>query len=784
MKRIYKRYFLFFALALIPFHSSINGCGWSYEEDEMYYNLFNQLLLKEEGLRPFLLTATPGFFQTETDLSDENVDAWMSFMNSDEQLRNLDKQAVSELVYHTPLKKLNTKNCLPSSACAILASSQKGKQIISYLQYAKTLEPYAQENTETWEAARVEPPVKEEYKRFIEEGIQLWKSCNYNELKLRYGYQLVRLAHYAGRNEEALALFDNYVEPVRKEHIIYYYALEQKGGVLYNLQRNAEANYLFCQVFDHSDCRKKIAYNSIRIQGEVDWNRTYNLCKTNREKASLYAIRGYNTFSNETEEMRNILQISPASPYIKLLALRYINKLERYILDVSYTMEKSDCPFPSNSFSKEDYEKAKELIDTIINHPQTDEKDFWTIYLAHMAFLCKDYTLCENMLDQTKSSNPELLKQASRTRFCLYLTTLKSLGKEEEKHIRDYMAQKNIDKEFVREIVAHLYKQQGENGKAYLVHNSIDGLQESPDPVIIRSLIEEIEKNGTASVCASNNTVSKEDLPALFELQGTYHLRMGNFAESIKCYNKVPDNYTCFTQKYDYETNENIDLSPVDYNGYSNISPLVFSNGFKRWFNIPAEQEMKDTVYMRKEFSFLNKYHNKKTLAQSLLQLSEMAQKEDETAAYAAYLLANYYLNVSAKGYYRNIPFYFVDNSNSYKHFGTSVSEDEIPDLRKAYNYRDFYNLVLLTNDAFKALHIYERLAENAPEPELRAKALFMATACMSDLNANESRRDEAAAKRINRYYSELATKYSHTRFFTEAKNECKYFDYYIKNEF
>lgn len=353
-----------------------------------------------------------------------------------------------------------------------------------------------------------------------------------------------------------------------------------------------------------------------------------------------------------------------------------------------------------------------------------------------------------------------------------------------EQHIRDYIAPKNIDKEFVREIVAHLYKQQGKNGKAYLVHNSIDGLQESPDPVIIHSLIEEIERNGTASVCASNNTVNKEDLPALFELQGTYHLRMGNLAESIKCYNKVPDNYTCFTQKYDYETNENIVLSPVDYNGYSNISPLIFSNGFKRWFNIPAEQEMKDTVYMRKEFSFLNKYHNKKTLAQFLLQLSEMAQKEDETAAYAAYLLANYYLNVSAKGYYRNIPFYFVDNSNSYKHFGTSVSKDEIPDLRKAYNYRDFYNLVLLTNDAFKALHIYERLAENAPEPELRAKALFMAAVCMSDLKANESRRDEVAAKRINRYYSELATKYSHTRFFTEAKNECKYFDYYIKNEF
>lgn len=772
----YKRYFLLFAFAFIPFHSPINGCGWSYEEDEMYYNLFNQLLLKEEGLRPFLLTATPGFFETETNSSDENIEAWMSFIGSDEQLRTLDRQKVSELVYHTPLKKLDAIDCL--------SGTTMGKHIINYLRYAKTLEPYAQENTETWETARVAAPVKEKYKKFVEEGVRLWKSCNYNELKLRYGYQLVRLAHYAGNNEEALEFFDKYVEPVRKEHIIYYYALEQKGGVLYNLGRNAEANYLFCQVFDHSDCRKKTAYNSIRIQGEVDWKQTYDLSKTDRQKAALYAMRGYNTFSNETEEMRNILQICPGSPYIKLLALRYMNKQERFILDIFYNTEKNNRSFMSESFSKEDYENDKELIYSIINHPTTEEKDFWTLYLAHMAFLHKDYDLCGSMLDKIKTSNSELLKQESRTRFCLYLTTRKSLGQEEEKVIKNYMTKENIDKEFVREIVAHLYKQQGENGKAYLVHNNVDGLQESPDPVIINSLIEEIERNGTTSVCASTNSASKKDLPALYELKGTYYLRMGNFAESIECYSKVPDSYACFTQKYDYETNENIVLSPVDYNGYSNISPLIFSNGFKRWFNIPAEQEMKNTIYMRKEFSFLNKDHNKKTLAQSLLQLSEMAQKENEIAPYAAYLLANYYFNVSAKGYYRNIPFYFADNSNSYKHFGTSVSKDQIPDLRKVYNYRDFYDLVLLTNDAFKALHIYERLAENASEPELRAKALFMAAACTSDLNANKSLRNEVAAKQINRYYSELATKYSHTRFFTEAKNECKYFDYYIKNEF
>lgn len=774
-----KRYLLLFALALIPFHSSINGCGWWYSEDEVYYNLFDQLLLQEKGLRPFLLTGEPGFFKTETELPDENINAWMTFIGSDRKLRNLDKSAISELVYRTPLKELNTGNAISGTTCAIMSNSNIGKQVINYLRYAKTLEPYAQENTETWEQSRVQPPASDEYQKLLEEGIKLWKSSDCKELKLRYGYQLVRLAHYSDNNEEALELFNEYVEPVKQNHVIYYYALEQKGGVLYNLNRNAEANYLFCQVFDHSDNRKEIAYNSIKIQGEVDWNKTYGLCKTNREKAVLYAVRGYNTFSDETEEMRNILQVCPESPYLRLLAIRYINKLERSILNIFYDAEYTHSFMAVSQEIKKSYESDKELINSIIGNRQVGEKDFWSAYLAHMAFLCKDYKLCENTLDEIKTSNPELLKQVSRTRFCLYLTTLKRLGKEEEKDINEYLAKENIDKEFVREIVAHLYKQQGEYGKAYLVHNKIVSLEQNPDIVVINSLIKEYETNGNFSACISLDSINNTDMVTLYELKGTHYLRMGIIDESIKWYDKVPDDYTCFTHKYDYDNNEDTFLSATEYNGYSGISPLIFSNGFKRWFNIPAEKELTDVIYRQKEFSFLNKYHNKKTLAQSLLRLKEMAEKMDETGMRAAYLLANYYFNISSDGYYRNIPFYFCDNGYSSSHYRSSVI-NKFHDFSNEYNYKDFSSYVLLTNDAFKALHIYEDVARYSSDRELVARALFMAAACVRDLYSQ----NEEDKPKADRYYSKIARMYSDTNFFKEAKNECKYFDYYIKNEF
>ena len=756
----------------MPFHSSVNGCGWSYSEDEIYYNLFDQLLLKEEGLKPFLLTGEPGFFQTGTNLSDENIDAWMAFIGNDRKLRNLDKQAISELVYHTPLKELNTENIFSGSTCAIMNSTKTGKQIINYLQYAKTLEPYAQE--------RIQFPSTDEYKRLLEEGMQLWKSCNYKELKLRYGYQLVRLAHYSGENEEALELFDKYVEPVKQKHIIYYYALEQKGGVLYNLGKKAEANYLFCQVFDHSDCRKEVAYNSIKIQGEIDWNNTYKLCKTNKEKAVLYAMRGYNTFSNEMEEVNNILQVCPDSPYLKLLAIRYMNKLERSILNILYNMDDTHTFMKIPDEIKKCYTENKELINVIIKNPKVNEKDFWSAYLAHMAFLFKDYTLCESLLNGIRTSNANLLKQISRTRFGLYLTTLKKLGAKEEKSIEEYMIKENIDKDFVREIVAHLYKQQGEYGKAYLVHNKISNLEQNPDITIINSLIKEYEANGTLSTCADSTSITKDDITTLYELKGTYYLRMGDLSESIKWYDKVPDNYINFNLKYDWETDEYIAISSTEYNGYSGISPLIFSNGFKRWYNIPAEKELTDVVYRQKEFSFLNKYHNKKTLVQSLLRLKNMEKEKNETGMCAAYLLANYYFNISARGYFRNIPFYFANNGFSSTHFGESVSENEVPDFENEYNYKGFYYSVLLTNDAFKALSYYEHVARYSSNPELKARALFMASACAQDLYGG----NDGDYTTPEDYYSEIARKYSNTGFFNEAKNECKYFDYYIKNEF
>lgn len=171
----------------------------------------------------------------------------------------------------------------------------------------------------------------------------------------------------------------------------------------------------------------------------------------------------------------------------------------------------------------EGYQSSDEIT------PKWADKDFWALYLAHLSFLCKDYQQASALIDSVRTTKPELLKQKSRTQFSLYLAQLKFIGTDEEKTIRQYLQTSNADEDFINEIVGHLYKMQKDYGKAFLTHNRIEDLRQNPDPNIINSLMSNAEKENDQAL-----------LTQLYELEGTYFLRMNNFEEAAKWFAKVP----------------------------------------------------------------------------------------------------------------------------------------------------------------------------------------------------------------------------------------------------
>ncbi|UVQ70636.1 hypothetical protein NXX83_04895 [Bacteroides thetaiotaomicron] len=433
-----------------------------------------------------------------------------------------------------------------------------------------------------------------------------------------------------------------------------------------------------------------------------------------------------------------------------------------------------------------EYERGQKVIKAVMNHPKVSDKDFWALYLAHLSFLCKDYQQASALIDSVRTTKPKLLKQKSRTQFSLYLAQLKFIGTDEEKTIRQYLQTSNADEDFINEIVGHLYKMQKDYGKAFLTHNRIEDLRQNPDPNIINSLMSNAEKENDQAL-----------LTQLYELEGTYFLRMNNFEEAAKWFAKVPPSYSITHYDYDYETEKYIpvEILPNEFNGYSKISPLIFSNGFKRLFSVPADSQLTDTMY--EQYPYLNQEHDKATLTAALMQLEKESQMMTEESARAAYMLANYYYNISPTGYYRNIPTYFRDNSycwSAYGSYGSAVS-NRIPDYSKEYNYRDFTQEYMTINNMENALALYEQAATYFTDREWKARALFMASSCTMDLYAQNwwdnwnnildpdfKRSDEE--KKVDSYFYQLAKSYSDTQFFKQAVHECKYFDYYVKNEF
>ena len=118
-------------------------------------------------------------------------------------------------------------------------------------------------------------------------------------------------------------------------------------------------------------------------------------------------------------------------------------------------------------------------------------------------------------------------------------------------------------------------------------------------------------------------------------MEGTYFLRMNNFEEAAKWFAKVPPSYSITHYDYDYETEKYIpvEILPNEFNGYSKISPLIFSNGFKRLFSVPADSQLTDTMY--EQYPYLNQEHDKATLTAALMQLEKESQMMTEESARA-----------------------------------------------------------------------------------------------------------------------------------------------------
>lgn len=797
-----KKYILVLLLTSILINKT-NACSWS-SEDGTFYNLFDQQLISDKSLQPFFLTYDYTFYGDNlyeealpaAPVIDYNIVEWRKYF--DNQLSESDlsflvyKSSVSDLSGILSSKSLkNINDTLKKS----IYLTEKGSEAINYLLFAKKCEQFAiateeDNSNNSWSYIGVRKKMtKPEYMSTAKTGNLLYASTKNTAIKLRIAYQLVRLSHYGGFNEDAIRYFNTYVEPLKQKSLLYYYALEQKGGALFNQKKFAEAGCIYAEVFDHTTDRKIPCYASFRISNQMSFDKAILLCKTPNEKAALYVLRGFNKFSNGLSELKNIYAIAPNSAYLELMACRALLQMEHSAFQIP-NQYGSKNTFPLMNISGKAYlQKAILFTETLLKENKVKRIDFWQAYLAHLYLLNGDYVKSQTTAQKIISTDKLMLAQRDRTAFCAYIGNLKTIDASAEAKIYEHFLQNKEEKQkgFVYEILGHNYILQKNLAKAFLCHNNFSGLYGSLNIAIINDLIDFVSKKSKTNFEEQliNDKISfKDPLSELYDLKGTHYFKNDDLENALIWYKKVSKNLS-FLKLHEYDYDKNITIEKEgSFNGYSNIYAGIFSSKVQTFFDNTEANAFSDKTYQ--SFSFINSRMNKQELVEALIQLKKISAGKDEQAAKANFLLGNFYYNTSHWGYYRN--FFYYEAGNYYLSYLYGYNNTPEPSVKK-YNYNDGTGLISV-NHPQKAYDYFLKAESVSSDNELKAKTVFQAAKC--ELDMFFQKQDDLYFGYGGNYkllyststrpmFKRLKDNYAQTAYYKDIQSNCNYFKYYLQ---
>lgn len=780
-----------FTLLFFLFASRIFACSW-YSPDYVYYNLFVQEVMDEPRYFPFLLTKENWFYESDLGLHErnENIEDWQKHLAiSYDQAHYL----VFESERATLLKILAGDNTTDEKLNFITQKFvRKHKQDLRYLVYAKYLAPYMRisgSEKNYWDNEKLQSVSALNYETVISKLKKSWKKADSKNLKLRYGYQLVRFAHYSRMYSKAICFFDTYVESLDYRPIMYYYALDQKAGAERALGNLDQANYDFFQFFTHTKNRKQSAYISLQITNGLHLKNLLAKAKNETERNDIYLLMGYNDFNNPLAAFEKIVVNSPNAPQAKVLMARAINQLERNFFPLVY-----HCPYDEQNclnhientrlpitLSKKYVPFLEQVLQASvqqIENPAVQDHNFWGLTTAYLYFIQKKYDKAKTYLAKVKSTEKPYDAQKEKLALLIEITAQETITPAFEEVLitkyKKYLGEAPTKYEgsstqaFIADILANRYFLQKEYTRSFLMHNNVRALEYKPNLQILRD-IENLyyKKNKTnfekylAKNCiptifgyhASMKAIQEKNVSDYFaNMTGSVFLSQGNFKKALQEFKKVNDDFTLLRSEHIQTKNgewirQRKEYFEKRYNGYSNISSKIF--GYNRFvcFSCSEDQTMR-TDYLE-DFAFIKNSMNKRELAENLVKLAKIARGNDEKAAKANYLIGNFLFNTSLLGYYRHILTFSIGNYNSRKYHGYAYRNgyyNNYSDQKSPFQFylKAYKNKASYVDDFQLPLQYLKRALQTASNDELKARILFAAAKCEQGGYYQNSYKDKA----------------------------------------
>ena len=618
-------------------------------------------------------------------------------------------------------------------------------EVIDYLVFAKRCERHVTPSADPWEETPRDRAAMEE---LIEEGVRLFPDLESHYVRLRYAYQLIRLAHYAGLYQHALDLYDRLMPMVDNDPSIIEYWIEgHRAGALLKVGRHVEASYLYSRIFENCPSKRESAFRSFRIQTDEEWRQCLLLCQSDEERATLYALRARDADSRAVEEMEKIYDLDPQNEHLEILLVREMKKLEQNLLGLDFNdkraQNKAEFNIPRPWAG--DYVIAMQaFVRRVAGEGQVARPVLWKIAEGYLELLAGEYYYAARTFANARSMlnrrQQTLGDQLAKFELALRISAWERMADSVEIAAAEIMRnnlvyrQDSDFRDFLGDKMADLYDLSEEPGMAFLCRFPLQAMRPNPQQELINNLLAVAGKkdpNRFEKALLETSKISnvKSDLLDMQAVLYLSQMQPEAALETLKDMEPEWDNYGLF--------------NPFVERIHDNVSRPLPSN--VRTFN-------------------------RRELIERLLDLEYQAKSGVSNADSIYYQLGLAWYNMSYFGHSWKAMDYFRSGASLSK-WNLTDGDNIVPHYYYPFGNRENF-------DCSRALYYFEKTRLLADDPEIAARATYMAAKC--ERNAYYVNRFREGTTRTYEHFQLLEENYADTKFYQRVIKECKTFEAYV----
>jgi hypothetical protein len=769
----WKRFAIFLSSLLCCFFAEtiyVFSCGPEPDPYDYYPNFYNPGLTAQQGFEPFYYTGLASFYGNEEQEETINLKEWNTFFKGKATEKDL-----REFIYtysrpqmaalYTHMDK-GTALQLPDSAknnslTRYLVDS-KDKETLGYLMYAKQCEAYTGSN-DVW---NVPAPDSTTMARLARNGVQLYKACKDPQIKERFAFQAIRMAHYSKAFTQAIQLYDSLATP--SSSLIHYKTLALKAGALLRTGQPAKSTYFFSRVFENAPSQRTLAYVNSGWAA-ADKKAVLKLCANNSEKATVAAMYAFRTVDINPEGIREVYLLDPKSPMLDVLLGREINKLEDGLLYSILDGENSTWIW-GNKPEAPRVKAIQQLTDSMANGGKVKEPALWHTSSAYISFMQKDYAGANKRLTAAKSNNnrPALQDQWEIVRLLVAVNEQPSIDKDFEAKLlesfkwldtrikapkTDYYYQSPVNSQDIND---QFYVRMYRNLLDFIIAPRYAQQNDLVKKALILIKRDKINQYSFRYGLATGKDFLSDSLQTT-QLHALYDLKQQKRKTPYEQY--LYDNLNMS----DNELGEIIALNYVRQHDFNNaVTWFKRSNSKGTYSKYVFMEQLQDFGYEDADSAKIGGI-SQLDYAIKMADLEKKMKGKAKAEDYYEYATGLFSISYYGQSY---------QFSASYRPstWWYEPAHENNPFLKQYFG-------------CYRAEEYYKKAADASTDKEFKAKALFMAARCaQKHINAKDEEWSRMAIYK-NPYFPSLAKDYSNTEFYNQAIAQCSYLKDFVKTK-